>query len=136
VALPGAAPDPVGEVGHLVEHGVNLGNYILPVNDNCCSARRAQGHVQDGSVLRDVDLLATKHGVDPRTQAGFLRQLKEELEGLIGDAILRVIEEDAHSLGGQACAAFGIIREEFPEVQFPHLLMVGFEGLPCWTCRE
>ena len=87
--------------------------------------RRAQGHVQDGPVLRDVDLLAAEHGVDPRSQAGFLRQLQEELEGLVGDAILRVIEEDAHGLGRHPLAALGIIREELPQVQFPDCLMVG-----------
>jgi len=30
----------------------------------------------------------------------------------------------------QALAALGIIREDFAEMLFPNLLMVGFEGLP------
>ena len=119
VALPGAAADPVGEVGHLVEHGVDLGHHVLAIDDDRCPSRRAQRHVQDGAVLRDVDLLAPEHGVDPGAQAGFLRQLQEELEGFVGDAILRVIEEDAHSLGRHPLAAPGIIREELPKVQSP-----------------
>ena len=55
------------------------GHHVLAVDDDRCAFRRAQGHVQDGAVLRDVDLLAAEHGVDPRSQAGLLGQLNEEL---------------------------------------------------------
>ena len=44
-------------------------------------ARRAQRHVQDGALFRDIDFLAAKHRVDPFPQAGFVRQSKQELEG-------------------------------------------------------
>ena len=81
--------------------------------------RRAQGHVQDGAVLRDVDLLAAEHGVDPRAQAGFLGQLQEQLERLVGDAVLRVVEVDARRLGRHALAALGIVREELREDAAP-----------------
>jgi hypothetical protein len=89
--------------------------------------------VEDGPVLRDVDLLAAEHGVDPGAQAAFLRQLQKEFERFLGNAILGVIEVDANRLGGHALAAFGIIREKLPEMQFPDLPMVGFKGLPCWA---
>jgi len=59
----------VGEIGHLVEHGVDLGHHVQAVHDDRCPSARAQGNVQDGPLLRDVDLLATKHGVDPRPEA-------------------------------------------------------------------
>ena len=95
---------------------MDLRHHVLAVDDDRCSFRRAQGHVQDGPVFRDVDLLASEHGVDPRAQAGFLGQLQEELEGFVGDAILRVIEEEAHRLGRHALAARGIIREELAQM--------------------
>ena len=91
---------------------------------------RAQGHVQDRPLLRDVDLLAAKHGVDPRSQARFLGQFDEKLEGFVGDAVLRVIQEEAHGLGRHPLTAFGIVREEVPQMQFPNLLIVGLERLP------
>ena len=97
---------------------------------------RAQGHVQDGPVFRDVDLLAPEHGVDARSQAGFLRQLQEELEGFVGDAVLRVIQVEAHRLGRHALAALGIVREELSEMQLADIFMVGFKGLPCLTFSE
>ena len=130
VALPGAAPDAVGEVRHLVEHGVDLGHHVLAVHDDGGARGRAQGHVQDGPVLRDVDLLAPEHRVDAGAQAGFLGELEEELQRLVGDPVLRVVEEEARRLGGQALAAPGIVREELAQVQVPHLSVVGFEGLP------
>jgi predicted NACHT family NTPase len=37
---------------------------------------------------------------------------------------------------GHALAAFGIIREEIPEMQFPDRPLVDFKGLPCWACSK
>ena len=81
---------------------------------------RAQGHVQDGALLRDVDLLAAKHGVDARPQAGFFRQLQQELERFIGDAVLGIVKVDADGLGRHALPAGGIVREERPEMKIPN----------------
>src|SRR5438128_9586523 len=91
----------------------------------------AQGDVQDRSPLRHVDPLSPEHGVDPRAQAGCLRQLEEEPQRLVGDAMLRVIEVDAHRLRRQALAAPGVVREEPAQMQVADLLVVGPEGLPC-----
>ena len=112
VALPRAAADAVGEVGHLVEHGVDLGHHVLAVDDDRRALGRAQRHVQDGAVLGDVDLLAPEHGVDPLAQAGLLGQLQQELERLVGDAILRVVEVEPDRLGRQPLAALGVVGEE------------------------
>ena len=49
----------------------------------------------------------------------FLGQLQEQLEGFVGDAILRVIEVDARSLERHPLAAPGIIGEQFAEMQSP-----------------
>ena len=51
---PGAAAHAVGEVGHLVEHGVDLGDHVLAVDDDRGAARRAQRDVEDGPLLGDV----------------------------------------------------------------------------------
>ena len=107
----------LGEVGHLVEHGVHLGHDVLAVDDDRRAPRRAQRHVQHGAVLGDVDLLAAEHGVDPRAQARLLGQLRRSSrERLVGDAVLRVVEVEAGRLGGQALAALGIVGEELAQV--------------------
>jgi hypothetical protein len=75
-------------------------------------------------------MLISKHGVDPPPQARLLSQLDEELDGIVGDAILRVIEVQAHSLGRHPLATLGVIGEEIAEMQFPDLAIVGLESHP------
>ena len=116
VALPFAAPDAIAEGGHLVEHGVDLRHYILAVDNNLRRLRRAQGHVQHRSPFRHVDLVPAKHGVDPRLKPGLLRQIDQQLDGLAGDAILRVIEEQAHGLNRHLFAALWVGRKEIAQM--------------------
>ena len=131
VAFPLAAADTVGEVGHLVEHGVNLRHDVLAVDDDGCASWRTQRHVQDGAIFRDVDFLASKHRVDPGAQPGLFGEVNKQLERLVVDAIFRVIQVDAGSIDGHPLAARRVIREQASQVQDPHRLIVIFEGLPC-----
>ena len=68
---------------------------------------RAQGHVQHGPVLGDVDLLAAKHGVDALPQAGLLGQLEKQLEGFVGDAIFRVVQKTPAASAVMRCPRSG-----------------------------
>ena len=131
VALPLPAAHPVGKVGHLIEDGMHLRHHVLAVHNNGLPFGGAQGHVQNGPLLGNIDLLPPEHGIDAGTQTGFLRQLQEELNRLVGDAVLGVIEVDADGLGGQALPALGIFGEELPKMQLPDFQVMGFEGLPC-----
>ena len=130
VALPLAAADAVGEVGHLVEHGVHVRDDVLPVDDDRGVPRRAERDVEHGAVLGDVDLVAPEHGVDPLAQPRLLRQPDEQRDGLVGDAVLRVVEEEAGALGGQALAARRVVGEERPQVNVAHRPRVRLERLP------
>src|SRR5271166_4861119 len=87
--------------------------------------------MQHGPLLGDVDLLSAEHRVDPRAQIRLLGQLKEELKGLIGDPVLRIIEEDSYGLGRQALATFRVIREQLAEMQVLDLRVVCLERFPC-----
>ena len=93
-------------------------------------ARRAEGDVEDGPVLGDVDLLPPEHGVDPGAQARLLGQPDEEPQRLVGDAVLRVVEEEAGALGGQALAARRVVGEERPQMNVAHGPGVRLERLP------
>src|SRR5262249_26695783 len=55
VALPDTVSDPVREVGHAVENLVDLRNYVLAINQDGSFLRRAQSHMEHGSLLRNVD---------------------------------------------------------------------------------
>ena len=48
--------------------------------------------MQNGPVFGNVDFLTSEHGVDPRSQIRFLRQLHQQVQRFVGDAVLRVIE--------------------------------------------
>ncbi len=95
MAFPLAAPDAVDEAGHLVEHGVNIRHDVSSHPQEWLLTRRAQRHMQDGTIFRDVDLFARKHRVDPVAQSGFLCEFQQQLDRLIRDAVLRVVEEES-----------------------------------------
>ncbi len=92
--------------------------------------------MQNGAVFREVDFLALEHGVDAFAQSGFLGKLQEQLEGFVGDAVLRVIQVEAHRLGRHAFAAFRVIRKEPAQMNLADILVMSFKGLPCWTFSE
>ena len=52
------------------------------------------------------------------------------------DAMFRVIEVDAGRLRSHPLTARRIIREQIPQVQAPHGLIVIPEGLPCRVCAR
>ena len=130
VAQPGAAPDAVGKLRHLVQHGVDLGHHVVAVHYDGGAFRGAQGDVQHGSLFGEVDLFSPEHGVNPGLQAGFPGQLQKQLEGFVGEAILGVIQVEAGGFGGHPFAAAGIVPKEFPEMHVPDLLVMCFKCLP------
>src|SRR5262249_24645764 len=136
MTFPLAAADAVGKAGHLVEHAVDLWHDVLAVNDDDSPSRRAEGHVQNRAVFCDIDLLAAEHGIDPCTQTGFFRQFQKELEGFVGEAILRIIQVETCRLSRHALSACRIICEELAQMQAAHLLVVCLEGLPGWALGD
>ena len=124
------------EPGHLLEHLVDLGHDVLPVEHDRRPARRPQCRVQHGPILGQVDPFASEHRVDPGPQAGFLRQAQEKIEGLVGNPILRIVEEDARRFRGQPLAAPGVVLEEAPQMDIPDSLVMGLEGGPGRPCLQ
>ena len=57
-------------------------------------------------MLGDVDLVAAEHGVDAVAQAGTAGERDEQADGLVGDAVLGVVQIDAVDLE----------REPFPTI--------------------
>ena len=136
VAFPLATADAIAEGRHLVQHGVDAGNHILAVNLDDFAFGGAESHVQNRALLRDVDLLAAKHGVDPLAQAGFFGQLQQQFQCLVGDAVLGIIEKNADCLGGKTLASLRVVGKQLAEMDFTDLLVVRAQGFPCGTTRE
>ena len=136
MALPLAGADAVGEGCHLVEHRVDARHNVFSIEEDALGPGRAQGDVQDGAVLGEVDLVAAKHGFDAVAQAGLFGEGDEQAEGFGGDAVLGVVEEDAVCLGGEALAASGVFGEEIAQMGRTNRLEMALQRLPCGALVE
>src|SRR5580704_9784727 len=136
MAQPAAASDAMGEVRHFIQHGVYFRHDVHSVNDDRCSPGSAQSHVKDGAILRDIDLVPAKHGIDSSSKAGFLGQLDEELQRIVRDPILRIIQEKPRSFHRQPLAALRVLCKELTEMHFFDFRMMRLERFPRFTLGE
>ena len=130
VAFPFAAADAIGELGHLVQHGVNFRHDVLAIDEDLRVTRRAQGHVQHGAVLGEVDLVAAEHRVDAFAQAAVCGEVHQQLQGLGGEAMLGVIQIQPQRFEREAFAALRVLRKQRPELNVFDLLIVSGQRLP------
>jgi hypothetical protein len=91
-------------------------------------ARSAEGGMENGAVLGDVDLVTTEHGVNLAAQIGGVREIDQASDCLTGDQVFRIIQEkpggfelellSAGRIGGEKLAkvrkGFGLDGEGFP----------------------
>src|SRR5262245_1843289 len=81
------------------------------------SRGRPQRDVHEGPPLRNVELVPAEHGVDACTQSRALGELHEQLHGLVGDAVLGVVEVDPRGLQDQTLTAPWIRGEQLAQMQ-------------------
>ncbi len=99
---------------------MHVGDDILAVDQDALASRGPQGDVEDGSILRDVDLVAAEHRVDLVAEVGLLdRSATKQLHRLGGHPVLGVVEERAHGLDVSRSPR-GIVGEQLPEVVRRH----------------
>jgi hypothetical protein len=113
-----------------------LEHHILAIDNNGGAPGRAQRHVQHRAVLRDVDLVAAKHSFHPRPHPRFFGQLDQELHGLIGNEVFRIVEENTRGLDRHALAALRIVGKKIPQVHCANLLVMSQEFLPAFPLCE
>ena len=106
----------VRERGHPVEHGVHVRDDIDAVDDERAPARHAQRDVQDRAILGDVDPLAREHRVASLGDPCLGCEIEQEREGLVGDPVLRVVEEEPGRLDREPLGSIGIGGEELAKV--------------------
>ncbi|MNP14554.1 hypothetical protein D3C76_1068860 [compost metagenome] len=87
--------------------------------------------MQHGAPLGHVDLVAVEHGVDGAAQVGLFGQIHQQLEGLFGDQVLGVVDQDVTAEGeGELVETLGILCEQILEPGLFVSREVGFQGLP------
>ena len=79
------------------------------------------------AVLRDVDVLAPEHHVPALLELRLLGQLEEQPHGLVGHAVLRVVEVEPDGLHPQPLAAVRILGEQVAQVALADLRVVTLE---------
>ena len=109
---------------------MHVRHHILAVRQDALAARRPQRHVQHRPPLGDVDALAAEHGVDAFLDSGGPRQLQQQVQGLVGDAVLGVVEVEPRALDREALAAGRVLGEQRPQVYVLDLVVVRGEILP------
>ena len=92
MAFPGAAAQPIGKISHPVQNGVDLGDDVATVVHDRTPARRTQRDVKHSAVLRDIDLVASEHGVDSLPQLRFAGKLQQQSYRFIRDPVLGIVE--------------------------------------------
>ena len=109
---------------------MDLRHDILAIDHDGRPFRRAQRHVQDRTIFRNVDFLTPEHRVDSLAQSGLLGKPDEQAYRLVVDTILRVIQEDAGGLRRHPLATRWISGEQVTQVPPPHCPIVIFESAP------
>jgi len=91
----------------------------------------AQGHVEHGPVFRVVDVLAGEHALAQGLEAGLPGEAGEQLHGLAGDPVARVVEQQAFGLDGELVEALAVPAEQVAQVPVADVrLRVLLERLP------
>ena len=96
VALVGT--DPLGERRHRVEHGVDVGDDVLPVDHQPGIGRQTQRRVEHGAILGDVDVIPGEHRIAPLDDAGGVRPTDQRTEQFVVDRLLREVDAEIAGL--------------------------------------
>jgi magnesium-transporting ATPase (P-type) len=69
----------------------HVGHHIRAVEIDTAATRRAQCHVQHGTLFSDIDLVAGKHGVSALRDATHFGQFQQQLQSFVGDAVFGIV---------------------------------------------
>ncbi|CAE6852822.1 hypothetical protein R70006_07657 [Paraburkholderia domus] len=129
IAGPLAAADLVGECGHL---GALRLDFRMERRLRISGAQRG---VQRGAAFGRVDDFAREHRVAAFLDAGFARELHQQFQGFVGDAVLRKIgrETAARERKALSTGRSGIVLggEPVAHVRIANLLVMRLQRGPC-----
>ena len=113
---------------HLLEHRVDLGHDVLPVDEDRSVTPVAESDVQDGPVLGGVDPVTGEHGVTQGLNPGFCCELPEQRQCVLGHAMLGEVQQEVVEPHGVAIEPVRIRLEEIPHVQGGRVCVVLLQG--------
>ena len=111
------------------EHGIENGMHLVAVR--ALSGRRAQGRVQHGTALGDIDRLAGQHRITPAFDAAFGGQLQQQLQRRRIEQVLRQVGEQFGGMDTHFGKTIGLLRKGRAQVE---AAAVGLE-MPVSACQ-
>lgn len=130
VATPQAVMDAANQFSDLVEYLVHFRHDVHAVDAEFVANRPAQCGMQHRAAFGGVDDFATEHRLDSVLQAHFVGQVDQQIAGLLGDQVFRVIEKQAASAKGKLVEALGIGGEGVAHAEALHGVAVLLKRLP------
>ncbi len=130
VTEPGTRAHTLGEACHRIEHLVHVGHDVMAVDKNARILRCPQCDMQDGTLFGDVDLVATEHRVTAFGDAALLRELQQQTNRLVRDAVLRIVQIQTRTFDCQAFTTPRIVGEQLPQMHVLDLLVVRLQRVP------
>ena len=115
---------------------MNLGHDVLAVDENMLIARRPERHMQHGPVLAHIDLCAREHRVPPRLDAARPGEAHEQANGLVRDAVLRIVEEKPGGLDGETFGAPCVAGKQGAQMLILDALVVPLKRFPLRQVRQ
>ena len=96
---------------------MDVGDDVLAVHSQGVSGRSAQGRVEDGPVLGDVDVLAGEHGVAAARDVHLLGELDQGVTDVVGQQVLGQVDVEVSQLVGEALGALRVVGEPGAQVR-------------------
>jgi hypothetical protein len=109
---------------------MDVGHDVNPVDLETSALGHAKRDVQDGAVLRDVDVLAREHRVTAFGHARFLSQLYQEGQGLVRDEVLGEVEVPADRVDAEPGPSVRVDVENIAQMARFHGATMGDESVP------
>ena len=126
-AGPLAVAHTIGEGVNLLQYGVHVCVYVLAVDGQGggVALGAAQGGVQHGAVLGDVNVLTGEHGLASLLQLDLFGELEQQLKGFGGNQVLGQV--DVQFVGGEAelLRAFRVSGKPLAQVRGESLVVSG-----------
>ena len=108
---------------------MNVGDDVLAVHGQGVGGRTAQGGVENGPVLGDVDVFTGVHGVAAARDVHLLGELDQGGADVVGQQVLGQVDVEVSQLVGEALGALGIVGEPGAQVRGHGVVELG-EALP------
>ena len=115
MAAPRAAAHAFGRNPPCVQDGWTSGTTSWPSTRIRASRGARSATCRTARCSVDVDLLAAEHRVAPFDHTAFVGKLQQQPDRLVGDAVLRVVQDTARRLRREALATARVVGEQLPQ---------------------